>query len=81
METTIDAAGRVVIPKPLRDHLGLSAGRRLLISARDGRIEIEPTGAEVRLEKRAGRLVAVTDEPVETLTTDQVRDILDDVRR
>ena len=29
METTIDSAGRIVVPKPLRDALGLTPGTTL----------------------------------------------------
>jgi AbrB family looped-hinge helix DNA binding protein len=39
MRTTIDAAGRVVIPKALRDQVGL----------RQGEVEIEAVGADIRL--------------------------------
>jgi AbrB family looped-hinge helix DNA binding protein len=40
METTIDAAGRVVIPKRLRDEVGL----------RPGRVELVVDGAGIRIE-------------------------------
>jgi len=39
MQVTMDAAGRLVIPKTLRDRLGL----------RPGDVEIEVAGAELRL--------------------------------
>jgi AbrB family looped-hinge helix DNA binding protein len=35
MRTTIDTAGRLVVPKPLRDMLGLTGGEELDISVRD----------------------------------------------
>lgn len=44
MRTTIDAAGRVVIPKALRDRVGL----------RPGPVEIEVDGAALRIEPVAG---------------------------
>jgi AbrB family looped-hinge helix DNA binding protein len=40
MRTTIDAAGRLVIPKPLRDELGFSAGAELEVTAVDGHLEV-----------------------------------------
>ncbi len=50
MRTTIDAAGRIVVPKALRDAMGLSAGRNLDIVFTDGRLEIEVAPAEVDVE-------------------------------
>jgi AbrB family looped-hinge helix DNA binding protein len=41
MKTKIDVAGRVVVPKALRDALGLRPGQVLEIRADDGKIEIE----------------------------------------
>lgn len=41
MKATIDAAGRIVVPKSMRLALGLKAGQLLEIYAGDGRLEIE----------------------------------------
>ena len=43
MHTTMDGAGRVVIPKPLRDQLGLVAGE----------VEVTVSGSGLRIEQRA----------------------------
>jgi len=59
MRTTIDSSGRVVIPKPLRDALGLVQCE----------VELTPDGAGVRIEpvlgsgtvERRGRLVIDSD--------------------
>lgn len=40
MVTTIDSAGRIVIPERLREELGLKAGEKIELSAVDGRLEI-----------------------------------------
>ena len=62
MRTTIDAAGRIVVPKALRDAMGLAAGRTIDMVFTDGRIEIELAPIEVELESkgRLPRLVAMS---------------------
>ena len=62
MRTSVDAAGRVVIPKELRERLGIRRGRALEIRERDGRIEIEPTPTSMTLVRRSGGVVAVPGE-------------------
>ena len=77
----MDAAGRVVIPKDLRERAGFQPGMALEIVERDGRIEIEPQSAAMRLARRDGVLVAVTDASLPPLTDHMVRDALERVRR
>jgi AbrB family looped-hinge helix DNA binding protein len=43
MRTTIDKAGRVVVPKSMRDQLGITAGE----------VEISVDGAAIRIESVA----------------------------
>ena len=43
MEGTVDALGRITIPKSLRERLGLSPGSRVRIEADGSRVLIEPT--------------------------------------
>jgi AbrB family looped-hinge helix DNA binding protein len=81
MKSAIDAAGRIVIPKTLRDRLGLHRGRRVDIRERDGRIEIEPSATPMSLVRRRGRSVAVPEEKLPTLTDEIVRDTLERTRR
>jgi AbrB family looped-hinge helix DNA binding protein len=54
MRTTIDSAGRVVVPKAVRDAMGLTAGREIDVVFTDGRIEIELAPAEVRVVDEGG---------------------------
>lgn len=81
MRTTIDTAGRVVIPKVIRDELGLLGGQEIEVIARDGQVVIEPAGTAVHLVEEKGLLVGKADEDLPPLTTEQVRDIIDRVRR
>jgi AbrB family looped-hinge helix DNA binding protein len=81
MITTIDSAGRIVVPKRLRDELGFKPGQNLELSAVDGRLEVEHPVTPMRLEQRGGRLVAVTDREMPVLTAEMVRDTLEQVRR
>jgi AbrB family looped-hinge helix DNA binding protein len=81
MKSAIDAAGRVVIPKPLRDRLGLARGRAVEIRERDGRIEIEAVATPMSLVKRRGGRVAVPEETLPPLTDDIVRATLERTRR
>jgi AbrB family looped-hinge helix DNA binding protein len=81
MRTTIDAAGRVVVPKPLRDALGLSAGQTIEIRIADGRLEIDAATTPMRLARRGRGLVAVPGRRLPKLTAEQVRATLERVRR
>jgi AbrB family looped-hinge helix DNA binding protein len=81
MRATIDRAGRVVIPKDLRERLGLSGGRLLEIRERDGRIEIEAATEPMALERRRGGLVAVPARALPPLTDEIVRATIERTRR
>lgn len=81
MRTTVDAAGRLVIPKAVRDALGLTPGRAIDVVFTDGRIEIELAPAQVHVEKVGRFPVLVPDEPLPELTEQQVRDALESARR
>jgi AbrB family looped-hinge helix DNA binding protein len=81
MRTTIDAGGRLVIPKAARDALALEPGVELEVRVVDGRIEIEVPPTAMRLEDADHGVVAVTDREMPLLTAQMVRDTLDQVRR
>lgn len=57
---TIDRAGRLVIPKALRESLQLDAGTRLTVTERDGELILSPERPEPRLVEESGYLVVET---------------------
>ena len=81
MRTTIDSAGRIVVPKALRDALGVGAGQALEVQLHDGRLEIEIAPTPMRLEQGVSGVVAVPDHPLPPLTALQVRETLEQTRR
>lgn len=82
MKTTIDQAGRVVIPKSIREELGLRGGEEVNITLRDSRIEIEPASKAVRLVERDGFLAAeIEGKKAPRLTSEDVRALLERLRR
>jgi AbrB family looped-hinge helix DNA binding protein len=72
MRSSIDAAGRLVIPKSIREAAGLRPDTPLEIRFRDGRVEIAPAPVEVRIEVRRGVAVAVPAGPVPAVTAGEV---------
>ncbi len=81
MKSTMDSAGRLVIPKDTRREAGIRPGMPLDVRVRDGRIEIEPAPLTIRLEKRGRFLIAVTEEQVPVLTSEDVEATRDRLRR
>lgn len=79
MEARVDALGRIVVPKALRDPLGLAAGSVVDISRYGDGLRLVPGGRTARLvESDDGVLVAES----ETVITDQVVfDLIDAGRR
>jgi AbrB family looped-hinge helix DNA binding protein len=81
MKIAMDSAGRIVVPKALRQALDLKPGQPLEIRAGDGRLEIEVAPTPLKLQKRGKSVVAVPSAPLPTLTADEVRATLERVRR
>jgi AbrB family looped-hinge helix DNA binding protein len=80
MRTTIDNAGRVVIPKPIRESAGLKPGGELEIEYREGRVEIEPVSKPVKLVRKSGVLIAVPPAGLPKATPEQVNRMIRDLR-
>lgn len=54
MRTTIDSAGRIVVPKALRDELGLTPGSTVDISRYGAGLQLVPGGRTARIVERDG---------------------------
>jgi AbrB family looped-hinge helix DNA binding protein len=74
MRTTIDKAGRLVIPRALRDRIGLAGGGEVNLELDGAAVRIEPvTGSD--LKDVAGLLVIPSTGTL--LTADLVRELID----
>lgn len=79
MKSAIDHAGRLVIPKAVREAAGLVPGLELKIECRDGRVEIEPVCAEIKLVRK-GSLTVAHAPGAPKLTLRQVNELIRDTR-
>lgn len=78
MKLTMDKAGRLVVPKPLREAIGLIDGGDVDVSLYGPGLQITPGGRTARIENHEGRLVAASD----TIVTDEMMfGLLDSMRR
>ena len=84
-DTTLDSAGRVVIPKALRDELNLSPGDTLSIQSDGEQVVLRPvrSASALRKEKgiwvfRSGQGISATDtaRALEELRRERARTVL-----
>jgi bifunctional DNA-binding transcriptional regulator/antitoxin component of YhaV-PrlF toxin-antitoxin module len=81
MKVAIDSVGRLVVPKRMRDSLGISGPAELELTSRDGVLELTVADTPARVEDRDGMPVIAPDVPVEALTVEGARAAVDRVRR
>ena len=55
----LDKAGRLVLPKAIRDRMHLCAGSKLRVEMVGDKLELTQEAAEVRIERRGKRRVVV----------------------
>jgi AbrB family looped-hinge helix DNA binding protein len=72
MKTTIDHAGRLVIPKEIRRESGIEPGMPLEIRWEKGSIAITPAPLPVKLQRRERLLVAVPASNTPPLTSEAI---------
>ncbi len=80
MITTIDSAGRLVLPKAVRDRAQLSPGMPIEVRIVDGHVELEPAPAAVSIVKRGALWIAEPADTVPALTQALVDATLDELR-
>jgi AbrB family looped-hinge helix DNA binding protein len=81
MVTTMDQAGRLVIPSEIRREAALVPGAPLEVRWRDGVIEIEPQPLPVKFERKRHLLVARSTAKVAPLRKTAVERTRRDIRR
>ncbi|HWZ82739.1 MAG TPA: AbrB/MazE/SpoVT family DNA-binding domain-containing protein [Terriglobales bacterium] len=74
---SIDRAGRVVLPKPIRDRLQLEPGESLEIESFEDHIVLRPIREHATMRKELGVLVFDTGEPI---TASEVRETIQKIR-
>ena len=63
---TIDKAGRIVLPKPVREELQLSPGDSLEVDSSEERVILRPVRGHGRMYKKQGVWVFDSGEPLDT---------------
>ena len=65
MEAVVDQAGRIVLPKSIRDALGLLPGTKVNISPYGAGVQILPAGRTAHLVEEEGARVPAGETPVD----------------
>jgi AbrB family looped-hinge helix DNA binding protein len=81
MRVSIDGVGRIVIPKPMREELGIDGPTELELTASDGKLELTVPDSPAWVEERDGLTVIVIDPPPPALDQDTVRAVLESIRK
>lgn len=74
----VDKAGRVVLPKPVRDELRLAPGDSLALETSDDQIVLRPVRGRVGMRRKQGIWVLDLGEPISAADTNRV---MQEIRR
>jgi AbrB family looped-hinge helix DNA binding protein len=80
MKTSIDKAGRVVIPAAIRERAGLVAGAELEVTVDDTGVRLERVASGPRLVKIGRRLVARPTAPIDARPTVDIAALVEEER-
>lgn len=80
MKTTIDSAGRLVLPKVAREALHLKGEAELEVRITEDHIELEPVPLEVDITEKDGFYIAVPRKPQFPLSAEEVEQVRLDIR-
>ena len=70
-----------MIPKPMREELGIAGPGELEVTAADGRLELTVPDIAAHIEERGGFTVIVRDHPGSPLTAEMTREAIQRSRR
>jgi AbrB family looped-hinge helix DNA binding protein len=79
---TVDKAGRVVLPKPLRDKMQLSAGDSLALESSGDQIVLRPVRGSATMRQKQGIWVFRTGQPISSASVDEtIRELREERER
>ena len=76
MNSTIDKAGRIVVPRAIRAAAGFEPGTESSFRLVSGRVEVEPAPLTVSPERRGHLVVAVPNRKLPVLAESEVEDAI-----
>lgn len=81
MKVTVDWVGRIVIPKPVRDALGIEPDTQLEVVPEGTGLRLEPVWVPERVIEQHDGLPLLGPVPGTRLTDDDVRRLRDELQR
>ena len=81
MKTTIDHAGRLVIPKNIRRESGIKPGMPLEVRWENGSIVITPAPLQVKLKRKGRLFVAIPTKDISRLSVHTVERTRNSLRK
>ncbi len=77
---SVDSAGRLLLPKAIREKAGLNPGVPFEVSVTKGHIEMKPAQPAVRLARKGQLTVAIAEDDLAPMTEQEVLEIRRELR-